>query len=94
MKRLMLLLMVCAVGLCGYQLGRLPGGPDAVGWLRQQADSIDLSDVAEAAGQLADSGRREAASWLSEVRDDPPSPAGPPAAARPDPPRLDRPRCW
>jgi len=92
MKRLMTLLMLCAVGLCGYQLGRLPGSPDAVGWLRQQADSIDLSGVAEAAEDFVASGREEASAWATGPAED--STSTPPPAAALEPPRPARPRCW
>ena len=90
MKRLLALLMLCAVGLCGYQLGRRPNSPDVVGWLRRQTESVDLSSVAEGSERLVESARQETSAWLTRAEDDSASPAAP----APDPPRPARPRCW
>jgi len=95
MKRLILLLVLCAVALGGYQLGRRPNSPDVVGWLRRQVESIDLSSVAQAAGDAVKSSRETASQWLIDPNTDSASPTPPAAVAVvAEPPRPPCARCW
>ncbi len=55
MKRLLIAMIVLAAFLGGYELGRRPGSPDVIGWVRRAFDS-----AADTGRQLASAFRNDA----------------------------------
>lgn len=65
MRKVCLLLTLCAVGLGSYQLGRRPNSPDIVGWMSRRVGQVDWSATREVACQTLDAGRQEVSGWFS-----------------------------
>lgn len=63
MKKLFMLLVLCLVGLGGYQLGRQPGSPDVVGHLQGQAARVDWQAVGHKANDAFGVARQHLSSW-------------------------------
>lgn len=102
-----MLLVLCLVGLGGYQLGRQPNSRDIVGELKGKAAQVDWQGVGQKAGDAYNVARQKLSDWSQsrqqpsapEPTDDPAPVGGTSASATRTvqnwpPPQQDFPQCW
>ena len=90
-KSLFMLLVLCLVGLGGYQLGRQPNSPDVVGHLKTQAAQVDWQALGQKAGGAVDGVHRQLSNW-NDRRQTAVAPA--PAKTAPAAAAQNFPQCW
>jgi hypothetical protein len=106
-KTLFMLLVLCLVGLGGYQLGRQPNSPDVVGRLKGEAARVDWQAAGHKANNTFAAARQKLSTWAENRQQtaapDPEAPAvapkGPSASAAGDTrrwsqPQGEIPQCW
>ncbi|NQU75659.1 MAG: hypothetical protein HQ546_04990 [Planctomycetes bacterium] len=65
MRKLLSLLIVCALCLGSYHFGRLPNSPDILGWLTVHAQRINWSATGRKVTEAVDMGRGKVSSWFA-----------------------------